>query len=52
MRSRAHRFLAASARDLPARHRSLRAVFEHSWNLLTDAERNIMRRLSVFRGGL
>ena len=44
-------FLAASARDLPARHRSLRAVFEHSWNLLTDAERIVMRRLSVFRGG-
>jgi len=44
-------FLAASARDLPARHRSLRAVFEHSWNLLTDDERIVMRRLSVFRGG-
>jgi predicted ATPase/DNA-binding XRE family transcriptional regulator len=44
-------FLAASARDLPARHRSLRAVFEHSWNLLTNDERIVMRRLSVFRGG-
>jgi tetratricopeptide (TPR) repeat protein len=44
-------FLAASARDLPARHRSLRAVFEHSWNLLTDDERIVMRRLSIFRGG-
>jgi predicted ATPase/DNA-binding XRE family transcriptional regulator len=44
-------FLAASARDLPARHRSLRAVFEHSWNLLTEAEQIVMRRLSVFRGG-
>ncbi|HEU5098957.1 MAG TPA: helix-turn-helix domain-containing protein, partial [Roseiflexaceae bacterium] len=44
-------FLAASARDVPARHRSLRAVFEHSWNLLTDDERIVMRRLSVFRGG-
>jgi predicted ATPase/DNA-binding XRE family transcriptional regulator len=44
-------FLAASGRDLPARHRSLRAVFEHSWNLLTDDERIVMRRLSVFRGG-
>jgi predicted ATPase/transcriptional regulator with XRE-family HTH domain len=49
--SRTLDFLAASARDLPARHRSLRAVFEHSWNLLTDAERIVMRRLSVFRGG-
>jgi predicted ATPase/transcriptional regulator with XRE-family HTH domain len=44
-------FLAASARDRPARHRSLRAVFEHSWNLLTDEEQIVMRRLSVFRGG-
>src|SRR5262249_19282728 len=44
-------FLAASARDVPVRHRSLRAVFEHSWNLLTDDERIVMRRLSVFRGG-
>jgi predicted ATPase/DNA-binding XRE family transcriptional regulator len=44
-------FLAATARDLPARHRSLRAVFDHSWNLLTDDERIVMRRLSVFRGG-
>jgi predicted ATPase/transcriptional regulator with XRE-family HTH domain len=44
-------FLAASVRDLPARHRSLRAVFDHSWNLLTDQERIVMRRLSVFRGG-
>jgi predicted ATPase/transcriptional regulator with XRE-family HTH domain len=44
-------FLAASARDIPARHRSLRAVFEHSWNLLAEDERVVMHRLSVFRGG-
>src|SRR5205823_1191817 len=44
-------FLAASARDLPARHRSLRAVFDHSWNLLTEEERTILCMLSVFRGG-
>jgi predicted ATPase/DNA-binding XRE family transcriptional regulator len=44
-------FLAASARDLPARHRSLRAVFDHSWNLLTDEERAVFRMLSIFRGG-
>jgi tetratricopeptide (TPR) repeat protein len=44
-------FLAAAARDVPARHRSLRAVFEHSWNLLTDEERAALRTLSVFRGG-
>src|SRR5262249_27465943 len=31
-------FLAASARDIPERHRSLRVVFDHSWRLLTAAE--------------
>jgi tetratricopeptide (TPR) repeat protein len=44
-------FLAASARDIPARHRSLRAVFDHSLNLLTDEERAAFRMLAVFRGG-
>ncbi len=44
-------FLATSMRDLPERHRSLRAVFDHSWQLLADAERAAFRRLSVFRGG-
>jgi len=44
-------FLESSARDLPERHRSMRAVFEHSWNLLPDAERQALARLSVFEGG-
>ena len=44
-------FLAVSARDIPARHRSMRAVFEHSWNLLTQEEQRILLQLSVFRGG-
>ncbi|MGD1994294.1 MAG: tetratricopeptide repeat protein, partial [Anaerolineae bacterium] len=44
-------FLATSMRDAPARHRSLRAVFEQSWNLLSPLEREAFRRLSVFRGG-
>jgi predicted ATPase/DNA-binding XRE family transcriptional regulator len=44
-------FLSISARDLPVRHRSLRAVFDHSWKLLADDERSILLRLSVFRGG-
>jgi tetratricopeptide (TPR) repeat protein len=38
-------------RDLPARHRSARAVFDQSWNLLTAEEREVMQTLSVFRGG-
>lgn len=42
--------LVAFWRDLPARHRSIRASFEHSWRLLSDAERRAFRRLAVFRG--
>jgi predicted ATPase len=44
-------FLATSARDLPTRHRSMRAVFDHSWKLLSDEERRALASLSVFRGG-
>ena len=44
-------FLTSSTRDLPERHRSMRAVFDHSWSLLSEEERRVMRRLSVFRGG-
>ncbi len=44
-------FLTASFRDIPERHRSLRAVFDHSWELLSEEERRAFRRLSVFRGG-
>ncbi len=36
--------------DIPPRHRSLRAVFEDSWLLLTTEERAVTRRLSVFPG--
>jgi predicted ATPase/DNA-binding CsgD family transcriptional regulator len=44
-------FLATNHRDIEARHRSLRAVFEYAWNLLTDDEKRVFRRLLVFRGG-
>jgi predicted ATPase/DNA-binding SARP family transcriptional activator len=43
--------LATSARDVPARHRSMRAVFDHSWQLLSLEERRAFRQASVFRGG-
>lgn len=43
-------FLTAPARNLPERHRSLRAVFDHSWKLLTDQEKRSLRQMSVFRG--
>jgi predicted ATPase len=43
--------LATDARNVPDRHRSIQAVFDHSWNLLASAEQNALMRLSVFRGG-
>jgi len=44
-------FLTVSMRDVPARHRSMRAVFDHSWRLLSAQEQQVLRRMSVFRGG-
>src|SRR5579859_1028258 len=44
-------FLTTSQRDVPERHRSLRAVFDHSWRLLAADEQRVLRRLAVFRGG-
>jgi predicted ATPase/DNA-binding CsgD family transcriptional regulator len=43
--------LASSARNAEARHRSMRAVFDHSWALLDDVERACIRGASVFAGG-
>lgn len=44
-------FLATGARDVPARHRSMRAVLDNSWQHLSPAEQNALQALSVFRGG-
>ncbi|MBI1802758.1 MAG: AAA family ATPase [Chloroflexi bacterium] len=43
-------FLATSAGDIPERQRSLRVVFERSWQLLTSDEKRAMCQLSVWRG--
>jgi tetratricopeptide (TPR) repeat protein len=43
--------LATSAPDVERRHRSLRAVIDWSWQLLSDDERRVLARLSVPRGG-
>ena len=40
--------LATSMQDVSKRHRSMRAAFEHSWNLLSKEERSILRKLAVF----
>ncbi len=44
-------FLGAGRADLPPYQRSLRAVFEHSWRLLSADEQQTLRRLALFRGG-
>lgn len=44
-------FLQAAKRDLPERHRSVRAVFDRSWELLTEEEQRVVRKLAVFSGG-
>jgi predicted ATPase/DNA-binding SARP family transcriptional activator len=43
--------LASGLRAIPERHRSMWATFEHTWRLLSDQERQVFPRLSVFRGG-
>ncbi|MFE6051617.1 BTAD domain-containing putative transcriptional regulator [Kitasatospora sp. NPDC056446] len=45
------RLLDRGPRTAPGRHRTLRAVIDWSWDLLDEAERVLLRRLSVFAGG-
>lgn len=44
-------FLSSQARDVPARHRSMTTLFEQSWALLEERERQALSRLAIFRGG-
>jgi transcriptional regulator with XRE-family HTH domain/tetratricopeptide (TPR) repeat protein len=43
--------LEADFGDLPERQRSMRAVFEGSWKLLSEHEQHTVQQLAVFRGG-
>ncbi|HEX3787649.1 MAG TPA: BTAD domain-containing putative transcriptional regulator [Pseudonocardiaceae bacterium] len=45
------RLLTGGNRVALPRHRTLRGVIEWSWELLTEPERTLARRLSVFAGG-
>ena len=44
-------FLAHEWQDAPERQRSMKGVFDWSWQLLQEEERKVYRQLSVFRGG-
>ncbi|ETK30921.1 BTAD domain-containing putative transcriptional regulator, partial [Microbispora sp. ATCC PTA-5024] len=43
--------LATTQRDLPERQRTLAAAIGWSWDLLDDADREVLARLAVFGGG-
>ena len=43
-------FLETDWQDVPERHRSMRLVFEYSWNLLTRGQQETLAGFSVFQG--
>ncbi len=43
--------LETDSLNIAGRHKSIKAVFEHSWQLLKPKEQRILAQLSVFRGG-
>lgn len=43
--------LTTSLRDVPPRQRSIRVIFEHTWDSLGEAEQRLLAQLAVFRGG-
>lgn len=43
--------LVSSLRNLPARHRSMTAVFDYSWQLLPPVVQTVLAALALFRGG-
>ena len=44
-------FLTSKQRDIPDRHRSIRAVFQSTWAQLPPEEQQIFNQLSIFRNG-
>lgn len=44
-------FLDREIVNIPTRQRSMRAVFNYSWNLLSQLERDTLSQMSIFRDG-
>jgi serine/threonine protein kinase/tetratricopeptide (TPR) repeat protein len=44
-------FLASTMQDIPEKHRSMRAAFDYSWEMLSEEQGDVFRKLSVFQGG-
>ncbi len=44
-------FLESNIQDMPERQRSIRAIFDYTWSLMSDDERRLLTRLSIFRRG-
>ncbi|MEM7335750.1 MAG: BTAD domain-containing putative transcriptional regulator [Chloroflexota bacterium] len=44
-------FLTAQSRDVPQRHQSMRAIINHSWELLSAPEQETLQKLSLLYSG-
>jgi predicted ATPase/DNA-binding SARP family transcriptional activator len=44
-------FLTSPILDISERHRSLRATFNYSWQMLDKGQQELLAKLSVYRGG-
>jgi predicted ATPase len=43
-------FLEGDMQDVPGRHRSMRAVLDHTWRQLSSHEQQLLAFISIFRG--
>ena len=43
--------LSTNRRGIPDRHQSIRLIFDQTWSQLSQPERDVFKRLTVFRGG-
>lgn len=44
--------LTSPLRNMPSRHRSMVSIFDQSWQMLTQQERNTFMQLTVFQGDI